>query len=382
MGSEIKRVAVLGSTGSIGRQTLEVVRALPDRFQVVGLAAGNNIKALAEQVKEFKPRFVNYITDAKNPDDIPLCAFLPVEDIAHHRDVDIVVIATSGTGGLKAALAAAKAGKTIALANKESLVAAGEILINEVKKGGARILPVDSEHSAIWQCLHGEKQSARRIILTASGGPFCHYTRAKLEKVTVEQALAHPSWKMGRKVTIDSATLMNKGLEIIEAHWLFGVPVDDISVIIHPQSIIHSMVEFADGSVKAQLSYPDMRLPIQYALTYPDRLVNTTLPVLDLKKIGSLTFEPPDTKKFPCLRLAVEAIKAGGTYPAALCAADEAAVELFLVERIKFMDIPSLIEKTLEQHKNVKHPNLNTIISAGIKSREKAFELSGGSSEC
>ena len=381
MATAVKRLAILGSTGSIGRQTLDVVRALPDRFQVVGLAAGSNIKALKQQVKEFQPRIVNYLTDAKNPDDIPSCEYLPLEDIAGHRNVDIVVIATSGTGGLKAALAAAKAGKTIALANKESLEAAGEILINEVKKGGARILPVDSEHSAIWQCLHGEKQSARRIILTASGGPFYHYTRAKLEKVTVEQALAHPSWKMGRKVTIDSATLMNKGLEIIEAHWLFGVPVEDISVIIHPQSIIHSMVEFADGSVKAQLSYPDMRLPIQYALTYPDRAVNTTLPVLDFTKIRSLTFEPPDSKKFPCLRLAVEAIKAGGTYPAALCAADEAAVELFLAERIKFTDIPSIIEKTLEQHKNVVHPNLNTIISTGIKSREKALELSGGSSE-
>jgi 1-deoxy-D-xylulose-5-phosphate reductoisomerase len=382
MATPLKRLAILGSTGSIGRQTLEVVRALPDRFQVVGLAAGRNTKLLAEQAKEFKPRFVNYITDSKNPDVIPSCEFLSLEDIVRHKDVDTVVIATSGTAGLQAALAAAKAGKTIALANKESLVVAGEILINEVKKGGARILPVDSEHSAIWQCLHGEKQSARRIILTASGGPFCHYTRAKLEKVTVEQALAHPSWKMGRKVTIDSATLMNKGLEIIEAHWLFDIPVEDISVIIHPQSIIHSMVEFADGSVKAQLSYPDMRLPIQYALTYPDRLANRTLPVLDFKKISSLTFEPPDTKKFPCLRLAVEAIKAGGTYPAALCAADEAAAELFLAERIKFMDIPSLIEKTLEQHKNVQHPNLNTIISAGNKSREKAFALSGGSGEC
>jgi 1-deoxy-D-xylulose-5-phosphate reductoisomerase len=382
MADAIKRLAILGATGSIGRQTLEVVRALPDLFRVVGLAAGSNIRLLREQVKEFQPRFISYLTDAKKPGDFPSCEFLPLEDIACHRDVDTVVIATSGTESLKATLAAAKAGKTIALANKESLVAAGEILINEVKKGGARILPVDSEHSAIWQCLHGEKQPARRIILTASGGPFCHLTRAKLEKVTVEQALAHPSWKMGRKVTIDSATLMNKGLEIIEAHWLFNMPVDNISVVIHPQSIIHSMVEFDDGSVKAQLSYPDMRLPIQYALTFPDRLANKTLPVLDFKKVRSLTFEPPDVKKFPCLRLAIEAIKAGGTYPAALCAADEAAVELFLAERIKFTDIPALIEETLMQHKNVRHPNLNTIIAAGAKSRELAFELSGGGNEC
>ncbi|HEY98591.1 MAG TPA: 1-deoxy-D-xylulose-5-phosphate reductoisomerase [Dehalococcoidia bacterium] len=378
----VKRLAILGSTGSIGRQTLDVVRAIPDLFQVVGLAAGGNIGLLKEQVKEFKPRYVNYLTDAKKPDDIPSCEFLSLEDIASHRDVDTVVIATPGTQGLHATLAAARRGKSIALANKESLVAAGEILIEEVKKGGARILPVDSEHSAIWQCLQGENQPARRIILTASGGPFRHYTRARLEKVTVEQALAHPSWKMGRKVTIDSATLMNKGLEIIEAHWLFGVSVEDISVVIHPQSIIHSMVEFADGSIKAQLSYPDMRLPIQYALTFPNRLANTRLPALNFKKLQSLTFEPPDTKKFPCLRLAVEAIKAGGTCPAALCAADEAAVELFLAERIKFMDIPSLIEKTLEQHRNIKHPDINTIVSAGIKSREKFFELSGGSSEC
>lgn len=382
MATGVKRLAILGSTGSIGRQALDVVRAFPDRFQVVGLAAASNIRLLAQQVKEFGPRFVYYLTDAKKPADFPSCEFMPLEGIAGHRGVDTVVIATSGTAGLRAALAAAKDGKTVALANKESLVAAGEILMNEVKKGGARILPVDSEHSAIWQCLQGEEKPPRRIILTASGGPFCHYTRAKLEKVTVAQALAHPSWKMGRKVTVDSATLMNKGLEIIEARWLFGIPVDDISVIIHPQSIIHSMVEFADGSVKAQLSYPDMRLPIQYALTYPDRPANTALPVLDFRKIGSLSFEPPDMKKFPCLRLAIEAVKAGGTYPAALCAADEAAVELFLAERLKFTDIPSIIEKTLEQHKNVKHPNLNTIISAGVKSREKALALAGGSSEC
>jgi 1-deoxy-D-xylulose-5-phosphate reductoisomerase len=382
MAVAVKRLAILGSTGSIGRQTLDVVRALPSLFQVVGLAAGGNIRLLKEQVSDFKPRYVNYLTDAKRPGDIPSCEFLSLEEIASNKDVDTVVIATSGTQSLHATLAAARTGKNIALANKESLVAAGEIIINEVKKGGARILPVDSEHSAVWQCLQGENQPPRRIILTASGGPFRHYTRARLEKVTVEQALAHPSWKMGRKVTIDSATLMNKGLEIIEAHWLFGTPVDDINVVIHPQSIIHSMVEFADGSVKAQLSYPDMRLPIQYALTFPDRPVNARLPALNFKKIQSLTFEPPDVKKFPCLRLAVEAIKAGGTYPAALCGADEAAVELFLAERIKFMDIPSLIEKALEQHRNVKHPNINNVITAGIKSKEKVFELSGGSSEC
>ncbi len=382
MGSEIKRVAVLGSTGSIGRQTLDVIRALPGRFQVVGLTAGRNTKLLKRQVDEFQPRYINYLTDDVKPEDFTSCKFISLEDIAGHREVDIVVIATSGTGALQAALVAAKAGKTIALANKESLVAAGEILINEVKKGGARILPVDSEHSAIWQCLHGETQKPKRIILTASGGPFRSFSKAKLNKVTVEDALAHPSWRMGRKITIDSATLMNKGLEIIEAHWLFGMPVDDISVVIHHQSIIHSMVEFEDGSVKAQLSPPDMRLPIQCALTWPERLANRDLPVLDFKKVHSLTFEQPDTKKFPCLRLAVEAINLGGTYPAALCGADEATVELFLNGKIKFMEIPVIIEKTLEQHKNVKHPNLNEIMAAGRKAGEKALELGGGSDEC
>jgi len=326
MDIEIKRVAILGSTGSIGRQTLEVIRALPERFQVVALTAGRNTKLLKQQAKEFQPWYVNYLTDDPSSD-FPSCKFLSLEEISGHGEVDVVVIATSGTGALQAALAAAKAGKDIALANKESLVAAGEILMNTVKKNNARILPVDSEHSAIWQCLNGEKQKPKRIILTASGGPFRHLTKAKLNKVSVEDALAHPSWQMGAKITIDSATLMNKGLEIIEAHWLFDMPVENISVVIHPQSIIHSMIEFCDGSIKAQMSSPDMRLPIQYALTWPERLANRDLPVLDFKKVNSFTFEQPDTKKFPCLQLGVEAINKGGTYPAALCAADEVAVD-------------------------------------------------------
>ena len=360
---------------------MDVIRALPGRFQVVALAAGRNTKLLKQQVDEFKPWYINYLTDDKSEDFVP-CKFLSLEEIAGHGEVDTVVIATSGTGALRAALAAAKTGKNIALANKESLVAAGEILINEVKKNNALILPIDSEHSAIWQCLNGEKQKPKRIILTASGGPFRHLTQAKLGKVTVEDALAHPSWSMGNKITIDSATLMNKGLEIIEAHWLFDMPVENINVVIHPQSIIHSMVEFDDGSVKAQLSSPDMRLPIQYALTWPERLANQGLPVLNFKKVNSLTFEQPDTKKFPCLRLAVEAINEGGTYPAALCAADEVAVDAFLSGKIKFTDIPVLIEKTLEQHKSVKHLNIDAIITAGTKAREKALEIAGGGDEC
>ncbi|HJX12472.1 MAG TPA: 1-deoxy-D-xylulose-5-phosphate reductoisomerase, partial [Dehalococcoidales bacterium] len=310
MSSEARRVAVLGSTGSIGRQTLEVVRALPDSFRVVGLAAGRNSALLAEQVREFRPDYVSYAApggEGKEAADFLRSAgvkFLSLEEMARHPDVDTVVVATPGTAGLGATLAAVGAGKTIALANKESLVAAGEIITAEAGKSGARILPVDSEHSAIWQCLNGEKQGARRIILTASGGPFRDFSAGQMAGITVAQALDHPSWRMGKKVTIDSATLMNKGLEVIEAHWLFNMAIDDVRVLVHPQSIVHSMVEFIDGAVKAQLSFPDMRLPIQYALTYPDRLANPELPTLDWDDFRSLTFGPPDLERFPCLRLA------------------------------------------------------------------------------
>jgi 1-deoxy-D-xylulose-5-phosphate reductoisomerase len=290
----------------------------------------------------------------------------------------MVVIATSGTAGLGATLAAVKVGKTIALANKESLVSAGEIITKEAKKSGAKILPVDSEHSAIWQCLRGEKTKARRIILTASGGPFRGYTKAQMEGITVVQALKHPSWRMGRKVTIDSATLMNKGLEVIEARWLFNMPIDNVTVLVQPQSIIHSMVEFADGSVKAQLSYPDMRLPIQYALSYPDRLENKELPRLDWDKINSLTFEPPDADKFPCLGLAIGAGKDGGTAPAVLCAADEAAVDLFLAGRLKFTDIPRLVAQALEQHKNINHPSIEEIMAADRWGRDTVLKMVKG----
>jgi 1-deoxy-D-xylulose-5-phosphate reductoisomerase len=290
--------------------------------------------------------------------------------------VDTVVIAISGKAGLAPTLAAVKAGKNVALANKESLVAAGEIITREAKASGARIVPIDSEHSAIWQCLQGEKPARGglvRIILTASGGPFRHYTPAQLSRVTPAQALKHPSWQMGKKVTIDSATLMNKGLEVIEAHWLFGLPIDRIMVIIHPQSIIHSMVEFVDGAVKAQLSYPDMRLPIQYALSYPERLPNPALPRLDWSQIKELTFEPPDFDNFPCLRSAIEAGKQGGTYPAVLCAADEVAVELFLAQRIKFTDIARLVELALNEHKSITHPSLEEILAADAWAREKVM---------
>ncbi|HLB27814.1 MAG TPA: 1-deoxy-D-xylulose-5-phosphate reductoisomerase, partial [Dehalococcoidales bacterium] len=348
MTDKVKRLAVLGSTGSIGTQTLDVVRAFPDRFKIVALAAGQNLKLLAQQIAEFKPTFVSHNTNGEMTRIAGAnYRILPPEAIANLPQVDIVVIGSPGKAGLIPALAAARAGKNIALANKESLVMAGEIITAEAKQHSARILPIDGEHSAIWQCLNGETLPPASLILTASGGPFRSYSKTQLEKVTPEQALNHPSWKMGKKITIDSATLMNKGLEVIEAHWLFGMPFEKIKVLIHPQSIIHSMVEFADGSVKAQLSCPDMRLPIQYALSYPERLANPQLPKMDWAKLNNLTFELPDTDTFPCLKLAIEAGKRGGTYPAALCAADEAAVELFLARKIKFTGIARLVEQTL-----------------------------------
>ncbi len=375
MGNTVKRIAVLGSTGSIGQQTLEVVRALPHRFQVVGLAAGQNSNLLAKQINEFKPRFVYHQGKEKPLPQVSVdYELLPPEDIARHPQVDTVVIATSGKSGLSPTLAAVRARKNVALANKESLVMAGEIIINEAKNT-ARILPIDSEHSAIWQCLRGESQPPVQLILTASGGPFHHYSPEQLEEATIEQALRHPSWQMGKKVTIDSATLMNKGLEVIEAHWLFDMPFDNIRVLIHPQTIIHSMVEFVDGSVKAQLSYPDMRLPIQYALSYPERLPNPQFRKLDWTTINNLTFEQPDFATFPCLKLAIEAGKRGGTYPAVLCAADEVAVELFLSQRIKLTDIARLVEQTLAEHQATIHPTLEEIMAADAWARARVRQV-------
>jgi 1-deoxy-D-xylulose-5-phosphate reductoisomerase len=367
-------LAVLGSTGSIGRQTLDVVRALPGRFKVTGLAAGENTDLLKEQIKEFKPQ---YFFHANKNDQTEYLnqRYISMEEMAALPEVDTVVVATPGGAGLKPTLAAIRAGKNIALSNKEALVSAGNIIMQEAAKYKAAILPVDSEHSAIWQCFEGESKKCARIILTASGGPFLGYSKKQLEEVTPEQALKHPSWKMGKKVTIDSATLFNKGMEVIEAHWLFGMPYHNIQVLVHPQSIIHSMVEFIDGSTKAQLGYPDMRLPIQYALTYPERINNPAIPRIDWKKIERLDFEQPDMDTFPCLKLAIEAGEEGGTAPAVLCAADEVAVSLFLKERIKFNDIAILIEQTLEKHKNNTRPTLEDIYAADSWAREKASEL-------
>ena len=384
MGDTVKQLAILGSTGSIGQQTLEVVRALPYRLSIIGLAAGRNIELLARQINEFKPRFVHYHpADSRDREGLVSLTnvkyeFLSLEDMARHPQIDTVVIATSGKSGLNPTLAAVKAGKTVALANKESLVTAGEIITSEAKRTQAQILPIDSEHSAIWQCLRGENQGVAQLILTASGGPFRGHSTAQLERVTAKQALRHPSWQMGQKVTIDSATLMNKGLEIIEAHWLFSMPFDNIKVLIHPQSIIHSMVEFTDGSIKAQLSHPDMRLPIQYALSYPERWPNPQLPHLDWNRVSQLTFEQPDYDSFPCLKLATEAGRKGGTYPAVLCAANEVAVDLFLSEHIKFTDIARLVESVLAKHQGTVRPDLEEIMAADSWAGQKVLKIIGG----
>ncbi|MEE8619781.1 MAG: 1-deoxy-D-xylulose-5-phosphate reductoisomerase [Dehalococcoidia bacterium] len=370
----VKKIAILGSTGSIGQQALDVIRALPNKLKVVALTGNTNLELLERQISEFQPKM--FYSSVK-PETSYGGEFLSAEEIASHPEVDSVIIATAGNAGLTPTLAAIQAGKTVALASKEVLVMAGEIIVSEASLHKAQILPIDSEHSAIWQCLHGEDNKPRRLFLTASGGPFYRYSQSQLAEVTPEQALQHPVWKMGRKVTIDSATLMNKGLEVIEAHWLFSFPFDSIEILMHPQAIIHSMVEFMDGSLKAQLSRPDMRMPIQYALSYPQRWSNSELPRVDWNKIDSLNFEPADYDRFPCLKLAIDAGKSGGTYPAVLCAADEVAVELFLNHRIGFTDIAKIVQKTLEQHHIIRQPSLEEILSADAWARECAIKLSG-----
>ncbi len=369
----MKRIAILGSTGSIGRQALDVIRSFPDELKVVALTANKNLELLERQIREFQPKmFCSFVKPGISYGG----EFLSVEEIASHPEVNFVIVATTGKAGLSPTLAALKADKMVALASKEVLVMAGEIIVHEASLHQSQILPVDSEHSAIWQCLQGEENKPQRLILTASGGPFYRYSQSQLAEVTPEQALRHPVWKMGRRVTIDSATLMNKGLEVIEAHWLFSIPFDSIEILIHPQSIVHSVVEFMDGSLKAQLSCPDMRLPIQFALSYPRRWSNSELPRLDWNKINSLNFEPVDYDRFPCLKLAVAAGKSGGTYPAVLCAADEVAVELFLDHRISFTDIAKIVQGTLEQHKNIRQPSLEEILAADNWARECAMRFS------
>ncbi|MTI82861.1 MAG: 1-deoxy-D-xylulose-5-phosphate reductoisomerase [Firmicutes bacterium] len=378
----MKRIAILGSTGSIGKQALQVIPGLASEFKVAGLAAGSNKELALQQVKEFVPEVVSL---AKEEDAHWLQHNLGPElgttvvwgidglvAVATLSGVDTVLTAVSGAVGLLPTVKAIKAGKDIALANKETLVAAGPLVMDLARAHGTRLLPVDSEHSAIWQCLQGENaERVSKIILTASGGPFRTFDMDLLKQVTPGQALKHPNWDMGGKITIDSATLMNKGLEIIEARWLFGLDYENIEVTIHPQSIIHSMVEFVDGSIIAQLGVPDMRLPIQYALTHPQR-VKGSAPRLSWP-IGDLSFEAPDYGRFPCLHLAYEAGRIGGTMPAVLNAANEIAVEQFITGRIGFMSIPSIVAKAMEKHTVIQKPSLDQIFEADRWAREMSI---------
>ena len=353
-----RTIAILGSTGSIGRSTLEVIASFPDRFRVVYLSANKNIDLLCEQINKFRPKGVVVsdteraakLRSAVGTDVEILCGTGGLLDVVSRDDVDIVVSSLVGFAGLRPTLRAVEAGKDVALANKETLVVGGELIMGLVRAGGVRLLPVDSEHSAIFQCLQGEDpRTVERLVLTASGGPFLRVAREKFPAVTVAEALKHPTWRMGDKITIDSATLMNKGLEVIEAYWLFGIPPEKIEVVIHPQSMIHSMVEFVDGSMKAQLGIPDMKLPILYALAYPDRLPFSSRRV-DFGTLREMTFHPPDMEKFECLPLAFRALRMGGTAPAVLNAANEVAVQMFLDGELPFSAIPSVIRDALDAH--------------------------------
>lgn len=378
----MKRIALLGSTGSIGRNTLDVVRNLNLNQYPVSveyLTANSNSKLLLKQIHEFKPKAVVVINKTAYEDLKRDAAGLNIEllegsngliEILQRGNYDLIINALVGFAGLVPTLNAVRMGKDIALANKESLVIAGGLINEMLKISGSNLIPIDSEHSAILQCIRGEKlNTVSKLILTASGGPFLNYPKEKLKNVTVEQALNHPNWKMGNKITIDSATLMNKGFEIIEGRWLFNIPAENIDVVVHPQSIIHSFVEFQDGSVKAQFGVPDMRIPIQYAISYPDRVLSG-FPRLDFSKMKELTFEKPDFDKFECLKIAYDVLKKGGTYPVVLNASNEAAVELFLKRKIKFSDIAPLIKNALDEHQSNGKLEIENILEIDKKSRE------------
>lgn len=380
-----KGIAVLGSTGSIGRQTLEVCASFPEEFKVVALTARHNIELLEQQIRKYKPKIV-VVSDRQKGRllrdrvaDLPVRVLLGSEHMAEavvDQEVSTVVTAVSGAVGLLPTLEAIKAGKEIALANKETLVAAGELVMETVKEYNGRLLPVDSEHSALFQCLMGNRrEEVHKLILTASGGPFRGWSREMLAKVTPQEALKHPSWSMGAKITIDSATLMNKGLEVIEARHLFQIDYDRIEVIVHPQSIIHSMVEYKDGAILAQLGAPDMRLPIQYALTWPHRWEGRTGTRLNLLQLKELTFEAPDDNTFPALKLAYEAGKEGGTMPTVLNAANEEAVHAFLRGEISFLAITEVVKRVLDQHRPIKKPDLKEILAVDAEARQQALDL-------
>ena len=373
-----KRVVVLGSTGSIGKQTLDVIRANPDAFIVVGLAAGRDVRTLAAQIAEFRPEAA-YCVDGSVTRHVGdgtriFAGDDGITQLIWEVDADVTVVGTPGMVAARATMAALERGQDVALANKETLVMAGDLVMAAAAAHGGAVLPTDSEHSAVWQCLRGEDAGAiRRLILAASGGPFRTASDRELAAVTPAQALRHPTWSMGAKITVDSATLLNKGLEIIEAHWLFALPYSKIEVIIHPQSIVHALVEFVDGAVKAQLSHPDMRLPIQHALSYPARLP-THWGGLDFAKAPVLEFSEPDAARFPCLALARQAAETGGTAPTVLCAADEVAVELFLKGAIGFLDMPRLIERALAAHTSTPVETLDHVLAVAAETRRQLME--------
>ena len=391
----MRRISILGSTGSIGRQCLDVVESMPGRFEVVALAAGSNVALVVEQIVRHRPAVVSVSTEnvARN-----VCAALEsrigtakdtpspevlfgaegIERVATHPRTEMVLSATVGVVGLPATYKAIECGKDIALANKEVLVAAGEVVMAAVARRSVALLPVDSEHNAIHQCLRaGKHREVKRLVLTASGGPFRETPLAQLAKVTPKQALAHPNWKMGQRITIDSATMMNKGFEVIEAHWLFGVELERVQVVIHPQSTIHSMVEYVDGSILAQLGPTDMRMPIQYALTYPERLASKAC-ALDWGALRKLDFEEVPDKKFPCLSLAREAARIGGPLPCALNAADEVAVAAFLENRLDFLGIARVVEQVLERMPRTSLGNIDDVLAADAEARRLASEAAAG----
>lgn len=383
----MKKLTILGSTGSIGVNTLEIVAAFPERYQVVALSAGNNIDLLLKQIETFRPQLVsvaseqgaeNLSTRLEGYDVEVVCGIEGLIRCATHKDAQMVVAAIVGAAGLVPTMAAIKSGKDVALANKETLVAAGQLVMAEVARQGCCMIPVDSEHSAIFQSLAGQRsEDIRRLILTASGGPFRQHSVEQLAAVTPADALAHPNWDMGQKISIDSATMMNKGLEVIEAHWLFQVPAEQIDVHIHPESIIHSMVEYRDGAVLAQLGIPDMKTPIAYALSWPQRLPLKQEP-LDLTAAGRLTFEAPDNVRFPCLRLAYDALKTGGSLPAVMNAANEIAVDAFLKRKISFSGIPRLIERVMENHSREELTTLDKVLQADRWGRKEARTVIAG----
>jgi len=383
----VKAITLLGSTGSIGTQTLDIVASHPDRFRLVGIAAGNNVDLLAQQVRQFKPEIVAIRNAQKltqlreaiadlDPQPQLVAGEEGIIEVARYGDAEAVVTGIVGCAGLLPTLAAIEAGKDIALANKETLIAGGPVVNPLIQKHGVKLLPADSEHSAIFQCLQGVPEGGlKRIILTASGGAFRDWEVERLAEVTVADAITHPNWSMGRKITVDSATLMNKGLEVIEAHYLFGVAYDDIDIVVHPQSIIHSLIELQDTSVLAQLGWPDMRLPLLYSLSYPER-IPTDLEQFDLVKSGDLTFREPDHQKYPCMELAYQAGREGGSMTAVLNAANEQAVALFLDEQVQFLDIPRLIETVCDRHRNQNKatPSLEDILAADDWARQAVLD--------